>query len=106
MSQPQHELIREPRIVDPTAVTWIDPESLTFADQDDSFTGIVLAESLDKSLGGIGLVFDSRPLLETGQELTLTHNGASRTAVVRNIVPLDSGQFRVGFQWKEPAEQA
>lgn len=60
------------------------------------------ARALDVSYGGMSLVL-ARPL-RVGDRLVFglampTGVGLEVEAIVRNVVPLESGRFRVGLEW-------
>ena len=58
-----------------------------------------MPEVVNESASGICLAFDEPLALAAGQQLTLTHDGQTRVAVVCRVGQTQTGQFEVGFRW-------
>ena len=54
----------------------------------------------DESFGGIGIQFNTKVPLERGQEIEVSYNGVQMWALVRHVATDDTGDRRVGLEWK------
>ena len=101
-SNDQHspqERRRDTRFRVPDAVAIVDPDSLPETGGGDEPFSLLMPEVVNESASGICLSFDEPIALATGQQLTLTHDGQTRVAVVCRVSETPAGQIEVGFRW-------
>ena len=96
---PSNDRRRDTRFQVPDSVAIIDPDSLGEVTSDDSSFSLLIPEVANESAGGICLAFDEPVPMSEGDDLTLTHDGESRLAVVCRISVSPKGQYLVGCRW-------